>query len=67
LRETAGDAALFFDPKDGDAITAAIERVLTDQSLRAHLRAAGLLRSAEFSWQAAAQKTLAVSTKVMTR
>jgi glycosyltransferase involved in cell wall biosynthesis len=67
LRETAGGAALFFDPKDCDSIAAAIERILTDQSLRENLRTAGLQRSAEFSWQAAAEKTLAVLTRLMTR
>jgi glycosyltransferase involved in cell wall biosynthesis len=67
LRETVGDAALFFDPRNGDSITTAIERILTDQSLRANLRTAGLRRSAELSWDAAARRTLEIFTRVAAR
>ncbi len=37
LPEAAGDAALLFDPTDRDAITAAIQRALTNESLRQSL------------------------------
>ena len=57
LAEVAGDAALFFNPKDPSSITAAIERILHDEKLRAHLQDRGFHRSAELSWKAAAQKT----------
>jgi glycosyltransferase involved in cell wall biosynthesis len=60
LPEVAGDAALLFAPMDVDAITATLERVLTDADLRADLRARGLSQAAHFSWQRAAQETLAV-------
>jgi glycosyltransferase involved in cell wall biosynthesis len=60
LKETAGDAALFFDPNDCASIAAALERVLYDQSLRAELCAGGLRRVAELSWDVAAQKTLSI-------
>ena len=59
LPEVAGDAALYFDPEDPDAIAAAIERLLCDEALRAHLREAGLRQAAKFSWRATAEATLA--------
>src|SRR5262249_53492965 len=37
LREIAGDAALFFDPADEDAISEALKRITNDQSLRRRL------------------------------
>jgi glycosyltransferase involved in cell wall biosynthesis len=60
LREVAGDAALFADPRDPAVFSRAIERVLDDPAARARLRAAGLLRAAEFSWEACARATAGV-------
>jgi glycosyltransferase involved in cell wall biosynthesis len=60
LREVAGDAALFADPGDPAAFSRAIERVLDDPAVRARLRAAGLLRATEFSWEACARATAGV-------
>jgi alpha-1,3-rhamnosyl/mannosyltransferase len=60
LRKTAGDAALLFDPKEPEAIAAALERLLTDAALREDLRERGLRRAAELTWDAAAQRTLHV-------
>jgi glycosyltransferase involved in cell wall biosynthesis len=54
----AGPAALQFDPRDGDAMAAALERIATDQVLRERLAEAGPLRAAEFSWIATARATL---------
>lgn len=58
--EVAGGAALLVDPEDPEKISDAIERVLSDASLREQLRAAGLKRAREFSWKATAAQTLAV-------
>jgi glycosyltransferase involved in cell wall biosynthesis len=58
LREVAGSAALYFDPRAPEQITAAIAAVITDTVLAERLRAQGLKRAAEFSWDAAAQGTL---------
>lgn len=58
LRETAGEAALLFDPESTDAIAEAIGRLIDDDGLRADLRARGLRRAAELSWDRAAQQTL---------
>ena len=58
LRETAGDAALYFDPKDKGSIAGALERILVDGALRADLRIRGLRRASELSWDVTAKKTL---------
>jgi len=60
LQELAGDVALTVDAQDLRAIEDAIERLLTDTALREDLRARGLRRSAEYSWETAARRTLAV-------
>lgn len=59
LPEIAGDAALLVPPDDEAAIAAAILRVLTDPALAADLRARGLRRASEFSWEQTARLTLA--------
>jgi glycosyltransferase involved in cell wall biosynthesis len=58
LPEVAGDAALLFDPRDETAIGAAIARLLSDSSLVERLRAAGLARAHEFTWERTARLTL---------
>jgi len=60
LPEVAGGAALLFDPADPAAIRDAIERLLGDAALRERLRAAGLQRAAQFSWERTARETAAV-------
>jgi glycosyltransferase involved in cell wall biosynthesis len=46
IPEAAGDAALYADPDDADALGEAIRRAATDDALRARLHAAGLARAA---------------------
>ena len=58
LREVAGEAALFFDPESEDAIATALDRIVTDSSLRAQLSQAGPARAHKFSWERAARETL---------
>jgi glycosyltransferase involved in cell wall biosynthesis len=60
LPEVAGDAALLVDPTDTAALSAAIERVLAEPALRAELAAKGKAQVQKFSWQRAAEETLAV-------
>jgi glycosyltransferase involved in cell wall biosynthesis len=60
LREVAGDAALFFDPLSEDAIAGALDRITSDQPLRAHLACAGPQRARTFTWKRSAELTLAV-------
>jgi glycosyltransferase involved in cell wall biosynthesis len=57
LKEVAGDAALFFDPLDEDALAAAIERIMDDEALRQKLAQAGSKRARDFTWTRAALAT----------
>ena len=54
LPETCGDAALLVDPDDSRALAQAVVRAATDEDLRPRLRAAGLRRAAQFTWDRAA-------------
>lgn len=58
LPEVAGDAALLFDPHDERAIAAAIQTLLEDRGEARRLRARGLERAREFSWERTARATL---------
>ncbi len=60
LPEVAGDAALLVDPADTAAIAAGLARLAAEPALRADLRARGIARAAEFSWERCARETLAV-------
>ncbi|HEX8142225.1 MAG TPA: glycosyltransferase family 1 protein [Pyrinomonadaceae bacterium] len=60
LPEVVGEAGLLFDPFDGDALSAAIGRLIDDARLRAELRELGLARSRLFSWRETARQTLGV-------
>jgi glycosyltransferase involved in cell wall biosynthesis len=55
--EVAGGAAVLVDPLDSAAIAAAIEEA---RSRRGELRARGLARAAEFSWEETARRTVEV-------
>ena len=46
-----------FDPADSASMTAKIVQALTDETLRARLRAHGLERATQFSWDASARLT----------
>jgi len=50
LRETAGAAALYFDPLDPASIGACIREMWLNEDLRRDLQAAGLQRASRFSW-----------------
>jgi glycosyltransferase involved in cell wall biosynthesis len=65
LRESAGGAALMFDPRDATAIAQALTRLLTDQPLRERLIALGRKRAREFTWERAARATVASYRRVM--
>jgi glycosyltransferase involved in cell wall biosynthesis len=59
LPEVGGEAALYFDPEDVDAITNALSRVLRDADLRERLRRAGPERARRFTWERTARATVA--------
>jgi glycosyltransferase involved in cell wall biosynthesis len=56
LPEVAGDAAVLVDPYQPEAIADGIENVLCDETLRRDLRAKGLLRARQFSWEASVRR-----------
>jgi len=58
LTSLAAGAALTFEPASEDELFQALERLASDDSLRARLSAAGPPRAAEFTWERTAAKTL---------
>jgi glycosyltransferase involved in cell wall biosynthesis len=59
LREVAGDAAAYFDPRAPSDIAATIEKLLREPVRRERMLELGRLRAASFSWAEAAAETLA--------
>jgi glycosyltransferase involved in cell wall biosynthesis len=60
LPEVAGDAALTVPPDDVVALSAALDRALTDGALRQELSSKGSARAATFTWEETARRTAAV-------
>jgi glycosyltransferase involved in cell wall biosynthesis len=58
LAGLAGEAAVRFDPAKPEEMAAAMERIVTDEDLRARLAAAGPEQAAKYSWERAARATL---------
>jgi glycosyltransferase involved in cell wall biosynthesis len=58
LREVANGAALRFDPRNVDAMAAAIRTVLQDDHAAAELRRRGRERATQFTWERTARATL---------
>jgi glycosyltransferase involved in cell wall biosynthesis len=65
LPEVAGDAALLVDPYDVEQIAQAMWLVLSQPALAAQLRAKGLARAAQFTWERTARETIAVYERVL--
>ncbi len=66
--EVAGDAALYFEPKDPSSIADVLGSVLSDnQPLRASLMAKGYERLKQFSWSRTAAETRAVYEQAIAR
>jgi glycosyltransferase involved in cell wall biosynthesis len=58
LPEVGGDAVLYFDPRNVDAMVDAMQRALSDESLRAQMRAKGFEQVKQFSWDKAARELM---------
>jgi glycosyltransferase involved in cell wall biosynthesis len=67
MPEVADAAAFLFDPHSTGEIARAMKDLLVDGQLRARMERLGLQRSAAFSWDKAAQRTLAVYYEVADR
>jgi glycosyltransferase involved in cell wall biosynthesis len=62
--EIAGNAALYFDPKDKLSIYNSIKSIINDKSLASELVRRGSERLSLFSWKTAAKQTLEVYNSV---
>lgn len=60
LPEVAGSAALFVDPRDVEAMSAAMLKLVSNVDLRENLRKKGFERVEQFSWQSSAANLLRV-------
>lgn len=58
--EVGGEAAAYFDPKNTEEMTAVIHHLLTDKDDYHRRQQLGFAQAATFSWQRAAQETMAV-------
>ena len=65
IPEVTGDAAVLLDPDDESAWADAIERILDDQAHAGALRAAGIVRAGQFSWDRTARETAAVYRRLL--
>ncbi len=60
LPEVVGEAGLLVNPKDTDAIAAAMKRLAHDDALRQQLAEAGKEQAATFTWRRTAEATMTV-------
>lgn len=65
MPEIGGDAAAYFDPETDESIAQSLDTLWLDEHRRAELRARGLERVKQFSWERAARETLAFYDDVM--
>lgn len=64
--EIAGDAAIYFEPKNKNQMIAAIEKILDDNKYRESLIEKGSERLHSFSWEMSMQQTLDVYKNILT-
>jgi glycosyltransferase involved in cell wall biosynthesis len=65
LPEIAGDAALLVDPTNVESIAGAIEKLLSDETLRKRKIEDGLRNAKRFSWNRTAEEVFEVYEKVL--
>jgi glycosyltransferase involved in cell wall biosynthesis len=65
LPEVGGDAVLWVEPEDEEALAEGIERIVSETDLRERLRAAGPLRAERFEWRQTAMGTLEAYHRVL--
>jgi glycosyltransferase involved in cell wall biosynthesis len=64
LPEVGGDAALYFDPSDSDALAHGLETIVSP-SVRQDLIARGMARAAKFTWERTAKLTVEAYRKLV--
>ncbi len=67
VTEVVGDAAIIVDPDDPQPLADALVRTFADPALRAEMRRKGLAQIQQFSWQTAAQETLALYQEISSK
>ena len=60
LPEVLGPAALYFDPRDQDALLQSMEQILGDKELRDRVVAAGYKQIKKYSWSQMAQEMIRI-------
>jgi glycosyltransferase involved in cell wall biosynthesis len=65
LPEIGGNAARYFNPLDVEEMAETIRSVWTDADLRDEMRLLGLTQASKFSWERAAQETMAVYERIL--
>ncbi|CAM4096338.1 glycosyltransferase family 1 protein [Gillisia limnaea] len=65
LKEIAGNAAIYFDPKDIKSIRNTIQNVISDSTLKLDLIEAGKIRLKDFSWEKCRKETMDLYAKVI--
>ena len=65
LPELAGEAAVYFDPYNEDAMAQALNQLATDAKLRSSLIAAGFAQNRKFTWTKTATDTLSVYREIL--
>jgi glycosyltransferase involved in cell wall biosynthesis len=65
LPEIYGDTAEYFDPLNVQGMADAIQKVLTDQNLRAELIKKGAAQAKKYAWKRMAQQTLEIYEKAL--
>lgn len=65
LPEVVGNAALLVNPENIFEISRALQRALTDQSLRERMKAAGILQVQRFSWDVSVKRMIEVYQQVL--
>jgi glycosyltransferase involved in cell wall biosynthesis len=64
LPALGGEAAIMVKPEDVDAIAGGLERLLSDAKLREKMGQEGKRRAATFTWDRAAEQTLAILRRI---
>jgi glycosyltransferase involved in cell wall biosynthesis len=67
LPSLLGEGALYIDPMDDQAMTRALNQVLTSAELRTQMRRAGLSVARQLTWETAARQMINIIQKVVTQ